>query len=120
MEPLLGATAPVFLGLTIGLFGGCAFLAGQELAGAWRPVGYVFFYSALLGLGDRFLTFALFQGQLLHLSGFVVDTLVLTLICLASYRVTLARRMVTQYPWLYERLGLFGWREKPRAFSDQT
>jgi hypothetical protein len=29
-----------------------------------------------------------------------------------SFRLTLARQMPLQYPWLYERRGLFGWREK--------
>ena len=29
-----------------------------------------------------------------------------------AYQVTRARWMVTQYPWLYERAGLFSWREK--------
>ena len=27
-------------------------------------------------------------------------------------RITQARKMVTQYPWIYERNGLFGWRLK--------
>jgi len=27
-----------------------------------------------------------------------------------SYRATLAKRMVAQYPWLYRRNGPFGWR----------
>ena len=113
MEPLLGTSLPVFWGLTVGLFGGCAFLAGHGLASAWRPIGLVFLYSALLGLGDRFLVYGLFQGELLLLSGYVIDTMTLTSICLIAYRATQARRMVSQYPWLYERLGPFGWREKP-------
>ncbi|CAK0741272.1 conserved membrane hypothetical protein [uncultured Gammaproteobacteria bacterium] len=114
MEPLLGTTLPVFLGLTVGLFGGCAFMAGQGLASGWRPIGLVFVYSALLGLGDRFLTYGLFQGELWLLSGYLVDTAVLAVICLLAYRLTLTRRMVAQYPWLYERLGPFGWHEKSK------
>jgi len=29
-----------------------------------------------------------------------------------AYRLTQARKMVSQYPWLYDRAGLFGWRTK--------
>ena len=29
-----------------------------------------------------------------------------------AFRLTLARKVPLQYPWLYERRGLFGWREK--------
>jgi hypothetical protein len=35
----------------------------------------------------------------------------LALIASAAWRATRARRMTLQYPWLYERVGLFGWRE---------
>jgi len=31
-----------------------------------------------------------------------------------AYRLTQAHKMVAQYPWLYERAGLFAWREKAR------
>jgi len=27
----------------------------------------------------------------------------------------MARKMVTQYPWIYERAGLLSWREKASA-----
>jgi hypothetical protein len=33
-------------------------------------------------------------------------------ILLAAYYLTRARKMVQQYPWLYERRGPFGWRER--------
>ena len=59
--------------------------------------------------------FALFEGELLSLGGFIVDSAVLIVIGLLSYRLTLTRKMVTQYPWIYERAGLFGWREKGRT-----
>ncbi|RAU22448.1 hypothetical protein CU669_07005 [Paramagnetospirillum kuznetsovii] len=102
---------PVFVGLTLILFGGCAFMTGQALAATWRPWVQAVPYALLLGAGDRFLQFALFQGELLSLPGFVLDGGVLTLVALLSYRFTRARRMAEQYPWLYERNGPFGWRE---------
>jgi hypothetical protein len=112
MEQLLGVSLPVFIGLTLILFGGAAFMTGQAMASKWRPIGSAFLYTALLGIGDRFLIYALFGGELLSLSGYLIHTAILTLICLAAYRITQVRKMVRQYPWLYERDGLFGWREK--------
>jgi hypothetical protein len=109
METLLGTSLSVFLGLTVLLVGGCAFLMGQDLAMNWRPLRRVLVYGALLGVGDRFLTYALFDGELLSLSGYVINTLTLTGIAVFSYRVNFVYRIVTQYPWLYRRIGLFSW-----------
>ena len=114
MLDLTGTTWPVFVGVTIVLFGGAAFMMGQALAETWRAYSQTLFYCLLLGLGDRFATFALFQGELLSWSGYVVDTLVLMAIASLAYRLTRARKMVSQYPWLYQRAGLFGWRDKDR------
>ncbi|WP_207457791.1 DUF6867 family protein [Azospirillum sp. SYSU D00513] len=110
MDGLLGASLPVFIGLTLVVFGGGAFLTGQTLAQGWKPQWMVLLYAILLGVGDRFLVFALFGGDLLSVYGFLVHTAVLGVIALAAYRMSLARRMVRQYPWLYERSGPFGWR----------
>lgn len=103
---------PVFIGLTIVFMGGCAFMAGQALAANWRPLWQVFPYALGLGLIDRFLSFALFHGPLLSPLAYAVDGAVLAAIALAAYRLTQARRMADQYPWIYERHGLFGWRKK--------
>jgi hypothetical protein len=112
MEGLLGTSPSVFIGLTIILFGGAAFMTGQALAQTWRPLWHVVPYVLLLGGGARFLTYALFEGSLLSASGYVIGTAILLVIALAAYRQTQARQMVVQYPWLYERAGLFGWRER--------
>ncbi|MCR6631780.1 MAG: ABC transporter ATP-binding protein [Magnetospirillum sp.] len=100
---------PVFIGITVLFMGGCAFMAGQALAATWRPLWQVFPYALALAAGDRFLCFALFGGRLLSLPGYLTDAAVLLAITLAAYRLTQARRMVSQYPWLYRRNGLFGW-----------
>ncbi len=102
----------VFVGVTVCLLGFAAFMTGQALATAWRPVWQVVFYGLLLGFADRFLTWALFQGELLSPAGYVLDTIVILAISLLSYRLTLARRMVGQYPWLYDRAGPFGWKAR--------
>ncbi|NFV80100.1 DUF6867 family protein [Magnetospirillum aberrantis] len=101
---------PVFIGVTVIFMGGCAFMAGQALANTWRPMWQVFPYAIGLALADRFLCFALFEAPLLSLPGFLADAAELTAVTLGTYRMTQARRMVTQYPWLYRRAGLFGWR----------
>ncbi len=109
---MTGAPLPVFIGLTVILMGGAGWMTGQALARGWKSAWLVLPYGLLLGLVDRFLTFGLFQGDLLSLSGFVIDSLVILAISALAYRFTRARKMVAQYPWLYHRAGLLGWREK--------
>lgn len=100
----------VFIGLTVLLMGFAAYMTGAAIANTWRPVWQVVVYSLLLGAADRFLAFALFEQELLSLAGYVVDAGTLLLIASASFRFNRARRMVAQYPWLYERTGPFSWR----------
>jgi ABC-type uncharacterized transport system permease subunit len=112
MEELIGTSLGVFLGITVMIMGFAAFMTGQAIANAWHPVWQAVIYCFLLTFADRFLIFALFEGELSSLGGFVVDALVLIGIGVLAYRLTLARRMVSQYPWIYERAGIFGWRDK--------
>ncbi|CAA7625410.1 DUF6867 family protein [Magnetospirillum sp. UT-4] len=105
-------SVPVFIGLTLLFMGGCAVMAGQALAATWRPLWQVLPYALLLGLADRFLAFALFGGTLASLPAWAFDSAVLAALAGGSFRLTRARRMVAQYPWLYERDGWFGWRDK--------
>lgn len=110
MENLLGTSLGVFIGVTLVLFGGAAWMTGQALAGTWRPVWQAFIYAPLLAAVDRFFIYALFEGELLSAWGYLFHAALLLILMLVAYRVTRARRMVSQYPWLYERAGLFGWR----------
>jgi hypothetical protein len=112
MIGVLGTTAGVYVGLTLVIMGFAAYMTGMGLANTWRPIWQPVFYAALLGFADRFLVFSLFDGELLSLTGYLIDSVSLILISLFAYRSAQARRMVSQYPWLYERAGLFGWREK--------
>ncbi len=111
-DQLVGTSLPVFIGVTVVLTGGAALLMGKALSANWRPLWQLFVYAILLGCVDRFVGFALFDGELLSVVGYLLDTAVLTAIALAAYRATQAHMMTTQYPWLYERTGLFGWRDK--------
>ena len=45
-------------------------------------------------------------------SGFVIDLYCILMSALITYRLNLAAQMVRQYPWLYERFLLFGWRAR--------
>lgn len=114
-----GSSWPVFLCLTVALMGLAAFMTGRALADGWRPFWHAYFYCLLLGGADRFLVFALFGGELTSLPGYLLDSLVLFGVCSASYRITRVHRLVTQYPWLYERNGLFGFRSKVETAETQ-
>lgn len=110
MESLLGASGAVFIGVTLVLFGGASWLMGQAVAGTWRPVWQTFVYGALLATVDRFFIYALFEGELLAPLPYLVHAAVLIAIALLAFRLTRVRRMVSQYPWLYERAGPLSWR----------
>jgi len=110
MASLLGNSVGVYFGLTVCLMGFAAFMAGQATAVTWKPAWHAFVYALLLGLADRFLAFALFGGSLLSLSAYLVDTATLASISLLAWRLARARKMVSQYPWLYERAGPLSWR----------
>jgi len=115
MEEILGASVPVFIGLTIFIIGGAAFLTGQAVASTWRRPWLVVAYCVLLAFVDRFLTWGLFDGPGLSLSGYLVDLVVLAAIGLFAFRITRVAKVVDQYPWLYERVGLMRYRARPGA-----
>ena len=115
MSALLGTSLYVFLGVTLCLAGGAAWLMGRTLGASWRPLWQVPLYSLLLGLGDRFIIYALFDGELLSATGFVIDVAVIAAIGLIAFRLSRVRAVLRQYPWLFERFGPFAWRAKPAA-----
>jgi hypothetical protein len=109
--PFLGVTWGVFIGITVVMFGLAALMTGQALARTWRPLWHAVPYAMLLAVGARFLAWSLFGGRIL-VTGWIVDSAVLLVLVALAYRATRARQMATQYPWLYERAGIFSWREK--------
>ena len=102
----------VVLILTVVLFGGAAYLGGQAVARSWQGVWLALVYTVLLALGHRFLVWALFEGELLTLVGLLFDWVLIVPFALIGFYLTRARKMVTQYPWLYERAGPFAWRDR--------
>jgi small-conductance mechanosensitive channel len=107
----------LFLLVTVILGGGLAWMTGKACAETWRDVPQTIVYMLILGLAVRFAHFALFEGKLLSLRFYVVDTIVVTAIGLLSWRMTRARQMAHQYWWLYERTGPLTWAERPAPLS---
>jgi hypothetical protein len=105
----------VFLGLTVILFGGAAFMMGQAIADTWRPAWQNLPYGLLMAAGCRFLTFGLFGAPLLSVGGYIASVVVILALAFVAWRMARARRMVAQYPWLYDTDGPFGWKEKGGA-----
>ena len=112
MSILIEDNILIFLFLTIILGGGAAFMAGRGLAMKWRPVWMPLLAMVPLTLGLRFLHFALFGANLTSLHYLITDFIILAAAAFLGYRMTMAKKMARQYPWLYEQAGPFGWRAK--------
>jgi hypothetical protein len=108
----LGDTLGIVLMFNFVLAGPASFTAGHGVAITWRPWRQLVLYSALISMGLRFFDYALAGGDLWSIGGFVLGWVVQFAIAAFAYRLTRARQMVRQYPWLYERKGLLGWEER--------
>lgn len=104
----------VFLLVTIVLGGGAAALAGRAVALTWRPWWQVVVYMLMLGAAVRFIHFALFDGTLLSIHYYAVDSLVCMAFGFTGFQAARARRMVIQYPWINDPDGPLRWRRKGR------
>jgi branched-chain amino acid transport system ATP-binding protein len=118
-QMILGTSLPVFIGVTLVLMCGCAILMGRALASSWRPARHAVPYGLLLAAADRFLIYALFDGDITSPGGALIDTYCILFSALIAYRLTLVAQMVRQYPWLYERVLLFGWRARPEGLAGE-
>jgi len=107
----LGATWWQFGLLTVILFGGASFMMGRALADTWRPHWQTIVYGRLLGVANRLFQNFFFGNDVLNLIAYGIGAAVLIAAAIISYRATQAHKMVTQYPWIYERSGPFSWRE---------
>jgi len=117
MDDILGVSLPIFVGMTLLLMGGAAVLIGQAVAATWRSPWQAVGYAILLAVATRFLSRALFYGDPFFtpwawVHGAVIDAVFHVIYALFAYRVTHVAKMVSQYPWLYERDGLLRYREK--------
>jgi hypothetical protein len=107
-----GDTLGLVLLFNLVLVGPASFAAGQGVAATWRPWRQLVLYTALLSAGLRFFDYALADGALWSIGGFVLGWLVQFGIAALAWRLTRASQMVRQYPWLYRRKGLLGWEER--------
>lgn len=107
----LGSSWAGFILLTIIVFGFGAMMMGRALAETWRPAWQNVAYGLLLGVANRLFHYFFIVDDPINLLSYVLQTAVLIGIALLAYRITLAQKMVAQYPWLYQRAGLLSWRK---------
>lgn len=112
MGIFLGEDPLILIVLTGFIGGGAAWLSGRAVAETWRPAWMAAASGLGLALVTRFLTYGLFDGELLSLTGYLRDGVLLAAIGLAAWRMRLAAKMTAQYPWLYESAGPFSWRKR--------
>jgi hypothetical protein len=105
-----GTLAFVLVTLLIG--GGAAWRTGQAVAGSWQPFWPVAAYTLLIAAAVRFLHYALFGGLLLSLPSYLIDLVILMLLALLGHRMRRTRHMTEQYPWMFERVSPFLWRDR--------
>lgn len=97
---LFGTGVGVFLLVTVALGGGAAWMTGRAVAVTWKSTGALVFYVFLLTLAIRFIHFALFDGALLSIVGFLRDLLVTLGIAFLALKVTRGMQMKTQYGFI--------------------
>jgi len=112
ISAITGVSILVSTCLTVVLIGGAALLTGRALARAWRPIWQLVLSCLGLGLVDRFFIYALFEGSLMSVSGYILDTLVVMGIGIFSYRIVHVSVVVRQYPWIFHRSSLFSYRSR--------
>lgn len=89
-----------------------AWMIGRSVANDWRTMAHLVGYVLLLGLGSRFLHFALYEAQFVSLSRYLTDTVVLLIVAYLGFRYTRTNQMTRQYYWLYEKVSPLSWRAK--------
>ena len=97
MLDFLRDQAGPFLLVTVVLGGGAAWQTGRAIAQTWRPWWQGIFYMFILGAAVRFIHFALFDGTLLSLPGYAIDTAVAIGCAALGFRTARARQMARQY-----------------------
>jgi hypothetical protein len=103
----------VFLLVSITLGGGAAVLAGRAIAQTWRPRWQVLAYMLILGGVVRFFHYSLFDGTLLSLHYYSVDSAVCILAGFSGFHAARRAQMINQYRWINEPAGPWRWRRRP-------
>jgi hypothetical protein len=105
-------SAFLFILVTVLMGGAAAWQTGQAVAKTWGDIWKLVAYCLLLGVAVRFLHYALFQGTLLSLKYYIVDTAIVLAAGFLGWRIKRAAQMASQYPWEYKRSGPLGWARK--------
>ena len=103
-----------FVLVTVILGGGAATLAGRAIAATWRPWWQVVVYMLILGAAVRFIHFALFDGTLLSVHYYIMDSAICIAAGFIGFRAARTAQMVTQYRWIYGPDGPLRWRRRQR------
>lgn len=93
----------LFLLITVLIGGWMSWRTGRALAGAWKSVWLLIPSALALGLGVRFLHFALFEGTLLSAHYWAVDAASCLLFGWLGWRFERAGVMARQYAFAYRR-----------------
>ena len=81
----------LFLLVTVIMGGWAAWMTGRAIALTWRPFWNLILYLFILGAAVRFIHFALFDGTLLSIHYYAVDTIVLLIIGSLGFQYYRAR-----------------------------
>ena len=112
MIPLLETHLGGTIIITVIMMGFAAWTTGRAVAVTWRPFWQVMVNPLLLGLVDRGLNRVFAEGELWSISGYLLDAAFLVAVSVLAHRLARARKLTTQYPWIFERSGPLSWREK--------
>ena len=102
----------LFLLITVLIGGWMSWRTGRALAGAWKSVWLLLPAALALGLGVRFLHFALFEGTLLSPRFWMVDSALCGLAGWLGWRCERAGLMARQYAFAFRRVTPFRFERK--------
>jgi small-conductance mechanosensitive channel len=102
----------LFALLSILMGGWAAWRAGRSIAQAWKGAPYLIPTALALGMGVRFLHFALFDGTLLSAHYWLVDSACALFLAFLGWRFERANAMARQYAFAFVKAGPFAFSRK--------
>jgi hypothetical protein len=110
----------LFILVTLVMGGAAGFSSGKAIAQTWRPGWHLVASALVLGVGVRFIHFALFGASFLTAQFYAIDTILVLLATFAGFRLTRVKQMTTRYRWLYRGAGPFAWKSVSSSPSDAS
>ena len=102
----------LFALISILMGGWAAWRAGRALAQAWKGALWLFPTALALGMGVRFLHFALFEGTLFSAQFWLVDSACALFFGWLGWRFERANAMARQYGFAFAKAGPFAFSRK--------